>query len=172
MSGEVKTYRLNEPMTWQEFKAMPGDIQEQYIKLLRAKFKVSYEELSKMFGICRDGVQKHLKRNGLEVEKPFPKGVFHKEEWFAWLNGVKLQKEAEIREEPIAEAVTEDTKSNEDKPNAEPVKQEKSMKVQEKAIPCSGTLTFYSPAKSALETVAAILGNKAVAITISWEELT
>lgn len=35
MSGEVKSYRLNEPMSWREFKAMPDDIKVTYIKLLR-----------------------------------------------------------------------------------------------------------------------------------------
>jgi hypothetical protein len=168
MSGEVKSYRLNEPMSWREFKEMPGDIQEQYIKLLRERYKVPYEELGKMFGISRDGVQKYLSRNGLDVGKPFPKGSFLKEEWFAWRNGVKVEKEAEIAEEPIVE-------QNEPVQEEKPVQEDKPVEVFEvctKAIPCSGTLTFYSSAKSALETVAAILGNKDVAITISWEELT
>ena len=40
MSGEVKSYRLNKPMTWQEFKAMPHDVQYGYIKLLKSKYSV------------------------------------------------------------------------------------------------------------------------------------
>ena len=35
MSGECKSYRLNSPMSWDEFKAMPDDIKITYIKLLR-----------------------------------------------------------------------------------------------------------------------------------------
>ena len=34
MSGEVKSYRLNEPMTYAEFRLMPEDLQKTYIILL------------------------------------------------------------------------------------------------------------------------------------------
>jgi hypothetical protein len=35
MNGEVQTYKLNDPMTWEEFKAMPDDIKAVYIKALQ-----------------------------------------------------------------------------------------------------------------------------------------
>lgn len=51
MNGEVVSYKLNEPMTWAEFKALPDDIKKTYIKLLREKL-LSKEEL------CKDTEQK------------------------------------------------------------------------------------------------------------------
>ena len=40
MNGECKAYRLNDPMGWKEFKAMPDDLKITYIKLLRKEFNV------------------------------------------------------------------------------------------------------------------------------------
>lgn len=87
MNGEVKSYRLNEPMSWNEFKAMPFDIQAQYVKLLRARYKVPYEEIGKMFGVGRDTVQKHLEKQGFEAGGKFPRGSFNKDGWIAFING-------------------------------------------------------------------------------------
>ena len=40
MNGECKSYRLNDPMAWKEFKSMPDDLKITYINLLRKKFNV------------------------------------------------------------------------------------------------------------------------------------
>lgn len=46
MNGECKTYRLNDPMSWDDFKDMPDDLKVMYIKQLRSKFNVPDEELA------------------------------------------------------------------------------------------------------------------------------
>ncbi len=51
MNGEVKTYHLNDPMTWEEFKKLPDDIKIAYIKNLREKFEVPNKTLAESFGI-------------------------------------------------------------------------------------------------------------------------
>ena len=38
MNGDVKTYNLNKPMSWTEFKALPEDLKITYIKKLRNEF--------------------------------------------------------------------------------------------------------------------------------------
>ena len=50
MNGEVKSYRLNDPMTWEEFKAMPDDIMTSYIKLIRERFGASDTAIANMMG--------------------------------------------------------------------------------------------------------------------------
>ena len=38
MNGDVKSYNLNRPMTWEEFRSMPQDLQIMYIKKLRNEY--------------------------------------------------------------------------------------------------------------------------------------
>lgn len=90
MNGECKSYRLNSPMAWNEFKAMPDDIKITYIKLLREKFDVPDCELYKMFGTNKDALSRYLKALGLRVPRKNSKREWKKEEWFAWVNGVDM----------------------------------------------------------------------------------
>lgn len=50
LNGEVKTYCLSKPMSWSEFKAMPLNIQEEYILKLYERFEVSMVDLGYLFG--------------------------------------------------------------------------------------------------------------------------
>lgn len=158
MNGEVKTYRLNEPMNWKDFKAMPEEHKVAYIKALRQKYGVSDSTLAKMFGIGQVAVSKEMRLLGLgagrfaKKEKPFDK-----EGWLAWVNGV-----------PVTVAAAEDTALEE--PAAETEAEQKPVCAHtEKAIPQSGIMTFVDSADKALAMVAAILGGANVCITISWE---
>jgi hypothetical protein len=90
MNGECKSYRLNSPMAWNEFKAMPDDIKITYIKLLREKFDVPDCEIYKMFGTNKDALSRYFKALGLRVPRKNSKREWKKEEWFAWVNGVDM----------------------------------------------------------------------------------
>lgn len=153
MSGEVKSYRLNKPMTWVEFKAMPNDIQFGYIKLLKEKYSVPNTSIEKMFGLGNGSLAFHMKHIGYSVTS-LAHGKFDKEGWLAFVNGVPTQKE-----EPVEEV---------------PVRDECPMNVacedQKEAIhPCSGTLSFVGTAEATLDAVKHILGSETMKITISWE---
>lgn len=50
----VKVYRLNSPMNWDEFNAMPDDLKVSYIKLLRKKYNVPDKEVAAMMGVDID----------------------------------------------------------------------------------------------------------------------
>lgn len=47
MNGECKSYRLNDPMSWEEFKAMPEDLKIDYIKLIRQKYNAPDSAIAK-----------------------------------------------------------------------------------------------------------------------------
>ena len=66
MNGECKSFRLNKPMTYPEFRSMPEDIQVTYIKLLREKYNVPDKNLAEMFGITKDSVHRTFKKMGLQ----------------------------------------------------------------------------------------------------------
>ena len=51
MDGEVKTYRLGSPMSWEEFSTMPEDLKRMYIKKLRKDFNVPDEMLATVMGV-------------------------------------------------------------------------------------------------------------------------
>lgn len=62
MNGEVKTWKMNEFYTWQEFKQMPDDIQEAYLVSLVGKYKVGIGIIAKyVFKAAASTVYTYLK---------------------------------------------------------------------------------------------------------------
>lgn len=70
MSGEVKSYRLNEPMNWKEFKAMPDDIKVSYISLLRQKYNAPDSHICKMMGTNTCSFSQEMHRLGIPWQCP------------------------------------------------------------------------------------------------------
>jgi hypothetical protein len=108
MNGECKSYRLNEPMSWKEFKAMPDDVKVTYIKLLRQKFNVPFNHIGKAMGCCQKTISGEIVRLGLSEGKA-PKGrskKWDKEGFYAWWNGLNLP--ASVPEEDPAEESTKE----------------------------------------------------------------
>ena len=107
MSGECKSYRLNEPMAWKEFKAMPDDIKVTYIKLLRQKFNVPDKQIAKMMCINSCSFSETMKKLGLSVGNGVRSGStkWDKEGFYAWVNGVDQLPTPVPAEEPIHEPV-------------------------------------------------------------------
>lgn len=49
LNGPVNTYKLDEPMDWESFKAMPEDLQKKYILNLQETYQATDIMLGKMF---------------------------------------------------------------------------------------------------------------------------
>ena len=62
MNGEVKSYRLNSPMKWDEFKSMPDDVKIIYIKAIREKYNTPDTYIAQMFGAGQTAVSKEIRR--------------------------------------------------------------------------------------------------------------
>lgn len=169
MNGEVKSYRLNEPMSWNEFKEMPDDIKCGYIKLLREKYGVSDTAIAKMMGVNQSTAQREFKRLGVTLGKGHFKKNFDKEGWIAWCNGVPAPKKEAEEEIPVEEEVTaaeEETAPIEvSEPEAEPVRG------VTQAIPYSGTIAFEGKVEEVMNSVSALLGNAYAHISITWDVL-
>lgn len=109
MSGECKSYRLNDPMTWKEFMSMPDDIKVAYIKLLRQKFNAPGKYISQMLGINNGYYSKEINRLGISEGKNCRGRCtpWDKEGFWAWANGVdKLP--TPVPEEPVEEPAQEE----------------------------------------------------------------
>lgn len=153
MSGEVQSYRLNDPMSWEEFKAMPDEHKVSYIKLLRQKWNVSDSKIAEMMGIGQHTVSNETIRLGIAAGKGKRKG-FQKEAWYAWVNGV-----------PIADYT--DSVAEKNIPQGVEIKVEAPVC----AAPKAGNLCFECPANQALDFAAKVLGGATVRLCISWESV-
>ena len=121
MNGDVKSYNLNRPMTWEEFRSMPQDLQIMYIKKLRNEFGVPDIVLSKAMGICKSSFSRAM--SGLNLSLGKSSGATGRQwlgsekslKFFEYWN--KFNKEKATEENSIeseAEAAEEDKVENED----------------------------------------------------------
>ena len=92
LNGPVSTYKLDEPMEWESFKAMPEDLQKKYILGLQENYGANDEMIGKMFKKS-DTVALRV-RNTLNI-KPLGKCKLNRNEkairdakWDAFCNGV------------------------------------------------------------------------------------
>ena len=118
MSGECKSYRLNSPMSWDEFKAMPDDIKATYINLLRNKFGVPDSIVAEMMGVHKVTMPNVIKRIGLgHGVKHGGRKTWNKEGFYAWLNGVE-KVPAPVIEEPTQEEAVDPIPAQDAEPEA------------------------------------------------------
>ncbi len=92
LNGPVSTYKLDEPMNWESFKAMPEDLQKKYILGLQEMYQANDKMIAKLFGKSDVTVGEHRKRLGLN---PIGKSKMTRDEktvcdakWDAFCNGV------------------------------------------------------------------------------------
>lgn len=50
MNGEVHTYSLQQPMSWEQFKVLPNDLKKEYLDYLKKEFNATKAMVSEMFG--------------------------------------------------------------------------------------------------------------------------
>ena len=180
MSGECKSYRLNEPMSFEEFKAMPDDIKIIYINAIREKYNAPNTAIAKMMGCSKDAMFWILKRLDLAHGERGPK-KWDKMGFAEWCYGVP--KAEEVKEEPVEvteeEVIEEETPIIEEVPFVEIPKPEIKINLIKEddsssinfAIPASGTLTFKGTACEIMNTINRLLGNAQIAMEVQWTAL-
>lgn len=67
-NGAVNTYRLHQPMSWEEFKAYPVDIQREYLNRLISFYNVNATSLSEMFGVGASTIRSLIEKNELGIK--------------------------------------------------------------------------------------------------------
>ena len=88
----MSTYTLDEPMSWESFKAMPEDLQKKYILNLQETYQANNDMLGKMFGVT--GVSVCRMRHALGVSAMGQSKMTRDEvavrdaKWDAFCNGV------------------------------------------------------------------------------------
>lgn len=170
MNSEVKTYALNRPMLWKEFKLLPDDVRREYIENLQKRFDVQQKDLAVMFGVSVNSVGLETKKLGIK----FP----HRGGWANTNNGGFRAFCAEEPKADHVEAPTETKPSepeDEEPPEEEPpeeVKAPDAPPVQNRGgAPKSGSLCFENTTTTdALNLVFSVLGSVSMAkLSVSWE---
>jgi hypothetical protein len=65
MNGDVKSYNLHAPMTYEEFRIMPDDLQRDYLKMIDKQYNVPASAIAGMFGVSETTVFVTRKRLGV-----------------------------------------------------------------------------------------------------------
>lgn len=170
MNGEVKSYKLNQPMKWDEFKALPDDLKKTYVQLLREKFDVPDYKIGEMMGANKDQIWVMFKKLGLNGTSKRKRKDWDSEGWLAFVNGIPVPACSTESVEDVENGLV----SLEDiaDPVPVPVPEIKTLPVREekaKVIPHSGTMTLEGRLEDVLNTVSVLLGGAKVSLCVSWE---
>lgn len=92
LNGPVVTLKLDEPMTWKDFKALPEDKQRLYLERLKELYQPSCSMLGQMFGVTLACVSRRLGQLGVAPAYSRTSGIRPSEtdraKWDAFCNGV------------------------------------------------------------------------------------
>ena len=99
----MSTYKLDEPMSRESFKAMPEDLQKQYILKLQETYQANDKMIGNMFGVSKVAIFKARQKLGIV---PVGKSAMTADairvrnaKWDAFCNGVVGGKPGEVEAE-------------------------------------------------------------------------
>ena len=92
MNGECEVYRLNEPMKWAEFIAMPTEHQITYINKLREKFNVPDARIARMLCVSQGSFSLYVRKLGLGVGKRCSHTAWDMDGWYVFTQGIEIPK--------------------------------------------------------------------------------
>ena len=172
MNSDVTCYKINDPMSWDEFKKLPDDLKILYLKFIREKFKAPDSIIAKAFGITEQYFGRWVKANGLFIGKAQRGAV---KTWIKSEDGKLFSKwwygEKEPYEHETDEVLDIANESNGLNDDAQKVCYEEDKRDDSYGyftVPRQGSLSFTCEAYKALDMVKQILGSTNVSIDISW----
>lgn len=106
-NGVVMTYKLNRPMQWAEFKAMPIDVQEKYLLELKSKFGITPTAVSRMFGVTGQSVINLLAKEEYSVQLCKGQSMTKEQKWAfeTFIRGKQEEEATVVETENIAVSV-------------------------------------------------------------------
>lgn len=164
MNGETKTYRLNDPMSWSEFKSMPDDLKIIYIKALRKKYNAPSRRIDEMMDTHPATLCREFKRLNLSEGMHSRGGntKWDEDSWNAWC-GIQL--------ETPAEAPTTEPETIEPETVAPEAPEDLEAPEAQRIIPTHGNMIFDGLAEDILETVKLLLSGANVHLHITWDTI-
>ena len=190
MNGEVKTYKMHDPMTWKEFRDLPDDLKKEYIKYIRERFGAPNTAIAEAFGVSNTLFGNWIRCLGLASGKGHcgtsskwnktDESTMFKKWWNREEESDATEPKNVVTTEPedVGTTDTDDCKvvedavvSKLDNYRAKVCYGEESKSSESCgyfAVPRQGSISFTCEAYKALDMVKQILGSTNVSIDISW----
>lgn len=119
-NGKMSTYNLSKPMTYEQFKLMPRDLQREYLLKLRNDMHASSRVIAQMFGCSYETVRVVIRNLGINTGgKKMYMNLDQLLRWNNWLSGDAANTpvavtEPETETETEAEAISAAAEETED----------------------------------------------------------
>ena len=106
-NGKMSTYNLSKPMTYEQFKLMPRDLQREYLLKLRNDMHASTRVIAQMFGCSYETVRVVIRNLGINTgDKKMYMNLDQLLRWNNWLSGDAANTPVAVTE-PETETETE-----------------------------------------------------------------
>lgn len=134
LNSDVKSWNLKRPMSWDEFKSMPHDVQQEYFDTISEKFPgVPNVAIADMFNVPHGRLSVFMSEHDLKITKltaPLRVTNFLKTEagiaWKRWIEtdggyamASDVQSSEEVQGTEVESVAAESVEEVEDKPNVD-----------------------------------------------------
>ena len=108
LNGPVTSYDMGKPMTYQNFKNMPEDLQRAYLQGIQERFHPTQRTIGELWGISHDSVGIWLRKLGVAPSGGRGKRAdFDKDAWEAWIADDIIPEKPVIKDDaPVEETLT------------------------------------------------------------------
>ena len=172
LNGGVTVYQLKKPMTYDEFKKMPGDLQIQYLKFC-VEMGGRKKDIAEMFGISVNTFDSfmYMKHKG---ELTFKRGQVNASlKWLEWVTAPDKSEEEEEATSAAEETASVDQRLASGSTDLVSLKSEcretRYSHLPKAILPTNGTFTFSGKPEDIFTAAMKMLGREdSYAITISF----
>ena len=161
-NGKMSTYNLSKPMTYEQFKLMPRDLQREYLLKLRNDMHASARVIAQMFGCSDETVRVAIHNLGINTGgKKLYMNLDQLMRWNNWLSGDAANTpvavtEPETETETEAEAETISAAAEETEDASAPVNNDASTEEMKCAALLGGKLNLRGTASEILSRLAIV----------------
>ena len=161
-NGKMSTYNLSKPMTYEQFKLMPRDLQREYLLKLRNDMHASTRVIAQMFGCSDETVRVVIRNLGINTGgKKLYMNLDQLMRWNNWLSGDAANTPVAVTEpetETEAEAETISAAAEETEDAGAPVNNDASTEEIKCAALLGGKLNLRGTASEILSRLAIVFG--------------
>ena len=165
-NGKMSTYNLSKPMTYEQFKLMPRDLQREYLLKLRNDMHASARVIAQMFGCSYETVRVVIRDLGINTGgKKIYMNLDQLMRWNNWLSGdaantpvAVTEPETETETETEAETISAAAEETEDA--STPVNNDASTEEIKCAALLGGKLNLRGTASEILSRLAIVFDTE------------
>lgn len=163
-NGKLSTYNLSKPMTYEQFKLMPRDLQREYLLKLRNDMHASARVIAQMFGCSYETVRVVIRDLGINTGgKKMYMNLDQLLRWNNWLSGDAANTPVAVTEpetETETEAETISAAAEETEDASTPVNNDASTEEIKCAALLGGKLNLRGTASEILSRLAIVFDTE------------